>query len=143
MQQKFALNQNTKVHNPIIFFDGVCGLCNSFVNIIYNSDRNRLFRYSPLQGETARKYLPYLPEHPEEWSIVYVDELGIYNESDATLRILQRLGGLWAILAFFRILPKNMRDYIYRIIATHRYRIFGKYDICRVPSEQEKSQFLP
>lgn len=143
MQHKFVLNENSKVDNPIIFFDGVCGLCNSFVNIIYNSDRDKLFRYSPLQGETARKYLKDLPEHPEEWSIVYADELGIYRESDATLRILNRLGGFWSFLSYFRIVPRNIRDYLYRIVAKHRYRIFGKYDSCRIPSEKEKDRFLP
>lgn len=143
MQHKADSNKNSKVYNPIIFFDGVCGLCNSFVNIIYNSDRERLFRYSPLQGETARKYLKELPEHPEEWSIVYVDELGIYRESDATLRILNRLGGSWGFLSYFRIIPKNIRDYLYRIVAKHRYRIFGKYDSCRIPNEEEKGLFLP
>jgi len=143
MQQKTVLNENTRVHKPIIFFDGVCGLCNSFVNIIYKSDKNKLFRYSPLQGETARKYLPELPEHPEEWSIVYYDEIGIYMESDATLRILERLGGTWSFLAYFRIIPKNIRDFVYRIVAKYRYSIFGKYDSCRIPGEEEKDRFLP
>ena len=143
MQQKSDINENNIVRNPIIFFDGVCGLCNSFVNIIYNSDKNKLFMYSPLQGETAKRYLPDLPEHPEEWSIVYIDELGIYMESDATLRILERLGGMWSILAYFRFIPKNIRDLIYRIVAKYRYRLFGKYDSCRIPGEEEKARFLP
>lgn len=142
MQQKSVLNENTKVRNPIIFFDGVCGLCNSFVNIIYKSDKNKLFRYSPLQGETARKYLPELPGHPEEWSIVYVDELGIYMESDATLRILERLGGVWCLLSYFKFIPKNIRDFLYRLVAKYRYGIFGKYESCRIPDEEEKDRFL-
>ena len=143
MRLKGNSGKETGANYPIIFFDGVCGLCNSFVNIIFNNDKNKVFRYSPLQGETAKALLPELPENPGEWSIVYVDEYGIYAESGATLRILRRMGGAWGLLSYLSIIPVSLRDFVYRMVAKYRYRIFGKYESCRVPTEKEKEQFLP
>ncbi len=143
MQKEYTADKHIIPENPIILFDGVCGLCNRFVDIILHSDKEGVFRFSPLQGETAKKYITELPEEQDLWSIIYVDENGIYERSDASLKILKRLGGLWGLLSVLSILPKGLRDYIYRLIAVYRYKIFGKRETCRVPSEQEKERFLP
>src|ERR1700751_1135805 len=78
---------------PIIFFDDVCVMCNGFVNLILRVDRQQRFLFAPLQGETARKMLPPLADDASKWSMVYVDESGIHDESDASLEVYQRLGG--------------------------------------------------
>ena len=143
MQKEYMAEKNLSPEQPIIFFDGVCGLCNSFVDIIFNADNKGVFKFSPLQGETAKKYITELPEEPGEWSIVYIDENNIYEQSDATLKILKRLGGTWGFLSIFSFLPKGFRNYIYRFVAVHRYKIFGKRETCRIPTEQEKERFLP
>jgi predicted DCC family thiol-disulfide oxidoreductase YuxK len=143
MQKVYSADKHIKPDNPIIFFDGVCGLCNSFVDIIFRADKKGIFRFSPLQGETAKKYLSDLPEEVGEWSIVYIDEENTYDQSDATLQILERLGGTWGLLTIFSFLPRGFRNYIYRLVAIYRYKIFGKRETCRVPTEQEKERFLP
>jgi len=143
MQKEYSTGKEIKLDHPIIFFDGVCGLCNSFVDIIFKADKKGIFKFSPLQGDTAKKYLPDLPEQAGEWSIVYIDENSIYDQSDATLKILERLGGAWGLLSKFGFLPKGFRNYIYRLVAIYRYRIFGKRDTCRIPTEAEKERFLP
>ncbi len=134
--------ENLEKH-PIIFFDGVCDLCNRAVDSIVKADRNRIFRFSPLQGETARALLPPFSETPESWSMIYMDENGLYDQSDATVEICRRLGGFWGLLGLIRAVPRFIRHPIYRFIARNRYRWFGKKDTCRIPTHQERARFLP
>ena len=134
---------NTETQKPIIFFDGVCGMCNAFVNFILRIDRKHLFLFAPLQGATARDLLPPLGDDPREWSMVYVDEKGIHDQSDASLEVYRRVGGIWWWLSLMRIIPRFIRTPVYRVIAKNRYRWFGKADTCRIPTPDEKTRFLP
>ncbi len=143
MQKQYTVDKYPKPEMPIIFFDGVCGLCNSFVDLILSADKKGVFLFSPLQGQAAKQYITDLPSESGELSIVYVDENDIYEQSDATLKILERLGGVWGLLSIFSFLPRNFRNYIYRLVAVNRYKIFGKRETCRIPTEEEKARFLP
>lgn len=128
---------------PIIFFDGVCGMCNTFVNLILRVDRKGTFLFAPLQGSTARDLLPPLPDDAGEWSMIYVDEAGIHDESDASLEVYRRLGGFWRLLGLLRYVPRALRNPVYRVMARNRYRWFGKKNSCRIPTENERARFLP
>jgi predicted DCC family thiol-disulfide oxidoreductase YuxK len=128
---------------PIIFFDGVCGMCNRFVDLVLRVDRKELFRFAPLQGTTARELLPPLHEDPQQWSMVYLDERGRHDQSDASLEVYRRLGGAWHVLGLLRFVPRALRNPVYRVVARNRYRWFGKQDTCRVPSPEERRRFLP
>lgn len=128
---------------PIIFFDGVCAMCNAFVDLILRIDRERIFRFAPIQGETARRLLPPLSEDPREWSMIYLDEKGRHDQSDAALEVYRRLGGAWGWLGLFLLLPRWIRNPIYRTVARNRYRWFGRRDTCRLPTVEEISRFLP
>ncbi len=129
--------------HPIIFFDGVCGMCNGFVDMVIRADTQGIFRFAALQGQTAKDILPALPEDAGEWSMVYVDDRGIHDQSDASLEVYRRLGGLWKIFSLVQIIPQAIRTPVYRVIARNRYRWFGRRDTCRIPSESEKERFLP
>ncbi len=129
--------------HPIIFYDGVCGMCNTFVDLILKVDKQGVFRFAALQGETARKKLPPLSEDPKEWSMLYLDERGMHDQSDASLQVYRRLGGFWTVLGWLRLVPRFLRNPIYRVIARNRYRIFGKRETCRVPTPDERDRFLP
>ena len=87
--------------------------------------------------------LPALDDDAREWSMVYFDERGIHEQSDASLEVYRRLGGLWSIPSLLRFLPRSLRDPVYRIIARNRYRWFGRRDACRLPSASERDRFLP
>ena len=128
---------------PIVFFDGVCGLCNRFVTWVMNQDHEVIFRFAPLQAETARVSLPPQPINPAEWTIVLVDEAGIHHESDAIVRIVSRLGGVYRGAALLIWIPRLLRDRIYRLVAGHRYNWFGQLEACRVPTGEDRSRFLP
>ncbi len=127
---------------PTVYFDGVCGLCNRFVDLLLRADRHARFRLAPLQGETARVRLS-ADEVRDLPSIVLEDDTGRYRASDAVLRILARLGGVWWIMSWLRILPRPVREGVYRVVADHRYQWFGKRDTCRLPTASERARFLP
>ncbi|MYE88805.1 DUF393 domain-containing protein [Candidatus Poribacteria bacterium] len=128
---------------PIIFFDGVCGMCNRFVDLILQIDNKGVFRFAPIQGETAKHLLPPLSEAPQEWSMFYLDERGIHKESDAFLEVYRHLGGTWRLLSLLCLVPRGVRDFAYRTVARNRYRWFGQRDTCRIPSPEERCRFLP
>ncbi|CCQ91239.1 conserved hypothetical protein [Nitrospina gracilis 3/211] len=126
---------------PIIFFDGMCGLCNGFVDFLIRADKAKVFRFSPLQGETARRVLGTAGEHPMD-SVVLVEGDRVFVKSTAALRIFRRLGGVWSLLWIFRWVPVPIRDGMYGWIAKNRYRLFGKKETCRIPSPEEHERFL-
>jgi predicted DCC family thiol-disulfide oxidoreductase YuxK len=131
----------------ILFFDGVCGLCNKTVDFVLQADRNRVFLYSPLQGQTFRQIGRGHPEIANLDSIVVLShESGaeeLLQRSDAILFILQHLPGYRWLARFGRLVPRPVRDSMYRLVAVTRYRIWGKRDSCRLPSQDEITRFLP
>ena len=132
-----------KLPGPVVFFDGVCGGCNRFVDFIMAADRRGEMLFSPAQGETAGKLGLFPGEDPEDWAIAYVDESGIHEGADAVFAIFRRLGGLWRLAALFGYLPGFVNEFFYRAVARRRYRVFGRRAECRVPSPKERARFLP
>lgn len=144
-----SLNQSSPIQGsaqggefkPIIYFDGICGLCNGIVDFLLRYDRDHKFRFAPLQGRTAQKKLPSkLLRRPE--TFVYQSERGLYFRSTAVLKVLWEIGGRWRSFALFFIVPTFLRDFVYNLIALYRYNLFGKKAQCRVPSQSEKDYFL-
>lgn len=129
----------------IVFYDGVCGLCDWTVQFVLKRDQARKIFFAPLQGETARQRAD-LPDDLK--SIVFITNCGtaqekIYFRSDAVLRILNQIGGFWRVVSWLRIIPRLLRDATYNAIAQRRYRWFGKFDECRVPPPEIRARFLP
>ena len=128
--------------HPIVFFDGVCGLCNASVDRLLRWDRHAVLRFAPLQGATAERLLPaMLTGHIG--TLVLLDADGLHLRSEAALRTLKYVHGPWRLLAGLRAVPRAVRDGVYDIIARRRYEWFGKKESCRVPSPHERERFLP
>ncbi len=125
--------------NPIIFFDGYCGLCNRSVDFLIKRDKKKIFRYAPLQSDVAKKFLGTLPDIS---TFILFENGKIYYRSDAAIRAVSRLGGFYKTAFLLRIFPKFLRDAVYNFIAKNRYRWFGKSESCRVPSKEERELFL-
>jgi predicted DCC family thiol-disulfide oxidoreductase YuxK len=125
----------------VIFFDGVCGLCNRFVNLLIDADKNHVLKFAPLQGKTAAELLPNEFIH-ELKTIVYYQNHEILTESDAVLEILKSIGGFWLLFYVFKWTPKFIRDFIYQWVSRHRLDWFGKLDSCRMPTKEERARFL-
>jgi predicted DCC family thiol-disulfide oxidoreductase YuxK len=128
----------------IVFFDGVCGLCNATVQFCLARDHHGRLLFAPLQGETAARLLP--AEYREDLStmVLRTETDRLYLRSAAAVRILWRLGGGWRLLgALLWLVPLPLRDVGYRLFAASRYRLFGRHDTCRLPTPQEAGRVLP
>ncbi|MFC3959194.1 thiol-disulfide oxidoreductase DCC family protein [Halovivax cerinus] len=128
---------------PIVLFDGVCNLCNGFVQFIAPRDDDEEFYFASLQSEIGRELLADhdLPTDELE-SIVLVEGDAAYVKSGAVLRIASRLGGLYRLLSPFRYVPRILRDAVYDLVANNRYRVFGKKDRCEIPEGDVGARFL-
>ncbi len=133
---------DVKIDKPIIFFDGECNLCNGFVDLMLKIDHDQKFYLAPLQGSTAKQYLPPLPADQEDWAIAYFNGKTNYFASEACIEICKELGGIWSIVALTQPLPVDFRDFIYRLVATNRYNWFGQTS-CRTMNFDGRSPFLP
>ena len=145
-QTPAAAGTNEKTGLNVVFFDGVCALCNGSVRLFIRRDRNTVLSFAPLQGETFATLNARLEAGLD--SMVYVrghgtDQRQVYVRSEAVLQILRDLGGFWRVVSWARIVPRFLRDPIYDLIARKRYRWFGRYDECRLPTPRQKEQLLP
>ena len=135
--------------NPIVLYDGVCGLCNRSVQFLLKHDKQARFRFASLQSDFAEKVLGRHGLDPKDLDTVHVvenyDQPGerVLQRSDAILRAGRELGGFWSAASLVaRIVPRPLRDLVYRFVATNRYRVFGKYDTCMLPDPNQRSKFL-
>ena len=124
----------------VIFFDGVCGLCNAWVDFILKRDRAGIFSFAPLQGNYAKEMEPEASKNLN--TMIYFVSGQRYYRTGAILRILRDLGGIWYLVWVFWFVPFFIRDFLYGLIARNRYRIFGKKENCRIPTPKEKVRFL-
>lgn len=129
-------------NHPVILFDGVCNLCHGAVFFIIHRDRNARFRFAALQSDAGRRLLGVAVASGDPDSIILLEDGLRYDQSTAALRIARQLDGLWPVLYVFVLLPRPIRDAIYRWIARHRYHWFGRQDRCLVPTPEVKSRFL-
>jgi predicted DCC family thiol-disulfide oxidoreductase YuxK len=126
----------------IVFFDGVCGLCNRFIDRLLTMKGSGTLRFAPLQGSTAQDRLPAGMADALN-SVVYLREGVVLQRSDAALRVLTDLGGWNSVYRVLFIVPRPLRDFVYDWIARNRYRWFGKHETCRLPTPEERARFLP
>lgn len=140
---------NSSGENPIVLFDGVCGLCNSLVQFLLKRDNRNRLRFASLQSDFAAKVLGRHGIDPKDLDTVHVvmnyeqpDEQ-VLNRSDAVLKAGYELGGVWKTLATTaRIIPRVFRDIAYRFVARNRYHVFGKYETCMLPQPDQRQRFL-
>ncbi|HKP95354.1 MAG TPA: thiol-disulfide oxidoreductase DCC family protein [Fibrobacteria bacterium] len=139
---------------PIVLFDGLCGLCNGFVDFALARDRRGRYRFAALQGETAASLresggappaspVTYGPDADPLRSMLLWENGVLHRKSDAALRVLGGLGGPWALARLLLAVPRFLRDAVYDFVARNRYRWFGKRETCRMPSPAERKRFLP
>ena len=125
----------------IVYFDGVCSVCNGFVDFLINRDHNHSLQYTALQGEAAKENLN-IELYKNIDSLIFQTDKKVYTRSNAALMALSSLGGFWKFAIWLRLIPRFIRDPLYNIIAKNRYSWFGKYDKCRIPTESEKGRIL-
>jgi predicted DCC family thiol-disulfide oxidoreductase YuxK len=136
---------------PVVLFDGVCNLCNASINFVIDHERagggggRGGLRFASLQSDAARGLLAgfgsAVPEGEPE-TILLVEDGRLFEQSAAALRIVRHLRWPWKVLAAFVVVPRPLRDLVYRWVARHRYRWFGKSDVCRVPTPELRARFM-
>ena len=135
--------------NPILLYDGVCGLCNRLVQFLLKRDKQARLHFASLQSEFAERVLTRHGIDPKDLDTVQVvvnyerpDER-VLGRSDAILRAGGELGMPWNVLAgIARVVPRALRDVVYRFVARNRYHVFGKYDTCMLPDPNQRHRFL-
>lgn len=157
----------------VLFYDGVCGLCDRAVRFLLARDRERVLLFAPLQGPTAAAVLGRLglaavlpapggasgsgagaadgegsgAAHGAPQTMVFVRDEGTPAEraflySAGVLAALDAIGGVWRLVSWLRVVPAPLRDLVYRQVAAHRYRWFGRFDACRLPAPGDRDRFL-
>ena len=133
--------------NPVLLYDGVCGLCNRLVQFVLRRDRRRTFRFAALQSDFARETLSRHGVELGELNTMYIvhgegADAQLLSKSDAVLFLLRELGGVWGVIALARVLPRFLRNGVYDIVARYRYRVFGRSDACALPPAGAAERFL-
>jgi predicted DCC family thiol-disulfide oxidoreductase YuxK len=143
-QGRPGLKSQIEPRLKIVFFDGICHLCNGFVDfaIQNGTDRNALV-YAPLQGETAKKYLT-IDEQNALSSVLVWSEGKTLHKSSAVISILKDLKSPWPFFAtLMGTFPESLRNSVYDFVAKNRYSWFGRRDSCRLPKPEEKNKLWP
>ncbi len=130
-------------NKSIVLFDGVCNLCNNSIQFIIKRNKKQNLFYASLQSDAAQDILLQLQIKKFNLDSIILIENGIlYQKSTAILKVCKHLNGGWRLCYGFIIIPKCIRDYSYSVIASNRYKWFGKSESCMVPTEKLKSRFL-
>ncbi|GAA0429728.1 thiol-disulfide oxidoreductase DCC family protein [Virgibacillus salarius] len=128
--------------SKVILFDGVCNFCDQSVQFILKRDKQEQFTFASLQGDAGQELLKrnYVPTNMN--SFILIDGNKAYFKSTAALRVCKELNGAWKLLYGFMIIPKPLRDFLYGVIANHRYEWFGQKQSCTLPSPETRKRFL-
>ncbi|SFB68969.1 Predicted thiol-disulfide oxidoreductase YuxK, DCC family [Halobiforma haloterrestris] len=128
---------------PVVLFDGVCNLCNGFVQFLVPRDTEGMLYFASLQSDAATALLADHEPSPHDLeSVVLVEGDDCYVKSDAVIRIARHLGGIYALAAVGRLVPRRLRDWLYDFVAANRYDWFGKREQCMVPTGDVRERFL-
>ena len=125
----------------IIYFDGVCGLCNSFVKLLLKLDSD--LKFATLQGNSGQKLLTKINFNKSEFdTVIFKKNDQVYTKSSAVFEIFKTIGGLWKVFLIFNVLPISITDAVYRYIALKRFKVFGKLDQCDITIFNKPGQFI-
>lgn len=133
----------TPLPDNLILFDGVCNLCTKSVQFIIRHDKQAAFRFLSIQSDLGREVYRASGLDPDDLQTFALVARGrTLIRSDAAIEIAAQFGGFWRLLGMFRILPSGLRDWLYGVVASRRYRWFGRRDSCMIPSAEIRQRFL-
>lgn len=128
---------------PILLFDGVCNLCNNWVQLVIRNDKKGRFKFAALQSEKGQQLLRQLGLPQQNFtSLVLIENGKYYLKSTAALRIAKKLNGAWPVAYSLMVVPGFIRNFVYDMVANNRYRWFGRQDSCMLPTPELQKRFL-
>ncbi|RPJ69890.1 MAG: DUF393 domain-containing protein [Acidobacteria bacterium] len=134
--------------SPVLFYDGGCALCAGSVRFVLRHERQRTLRFASLEGAFARSVLARHPGLQGLDTVVWYEPAGqgrperLLTRSAAVLKVLRYLGGPWRLGLVAAAIPRAWRDAVYRLVARHRRRLFGRADSCALPPHAARHRFL-
>lgn len=140
--------EGSELNSPVLLYDGLCGFCNGAVQFVLKRDRRSRLQYATLQGDFAREVTARHPELAGIDSLVLVEtdartgQERVYIRSAGALRTARYLDGAWPLTRVFLVVPRPVRDWAYDLFAKWRYRLFGRYDSCPVPTPEQRARFI-
>jgi len=138
-----AVTRHPAPHHPVIVFDALCVLCSANAQFVLKHDRREHFRLASMQGEVgAGLYRRFGIDPADPESIILVEGDNVKRDSDAVLGIYAGLGWPWRAAAALRLVPRFLRDLVYRWIARNRYRLFGRRETCWLPTPEQARRVL-
>lgn len=133
---------------PVLLYDGLCGFCDGTVQFILRHDRKKTLRFATLQGDYAREVFTRHPELQGVDSLVLVERdpvtktENVHVRSNGALAVARYLGGAWHLARVTGVVPRFLRDLAYDGFARIRYRVFGRYDSCPIPTPEQRARFI-
>jgi predicted DCC family thiol-disulfide oxidoreductase YuxK len=140
--QASRLRAAVETHGHVLLYDGVCGLCNGFVQWVVKHDQHGSLRFATLQGEFGQEARARFPALADVDSVILVGPEGAMVRSTAVLEVARYLGGWPSLLLAGYLLPRIVRDGLYRWVARQRYGWFGRLEACPVPDAGTRERFL-
>jgi predicted DCC family thiol-disulfide oxidoreductase YuxK len=125
----------------ILFFDGVCHLCNGYINFLIRLDSKKVMLYSALQGKKATEILNE-SQRLDLKSILYYKNGKVLEKSTAVIESLSDVSLWFWWIRLIYIIPAFIRNFVYDLVAQNRYKLFGKNDLCRIPTSEERKYLL-
>ncbi len=127
----------------IVYYDGVCGLCDGFVELLVKLDKKKKLKFSSLQSESGKSLLNKLNLDLEEFdTVLYKVNDQVYTKSTAVFKIINSIRGIIKLFLIFNLLPRRFNDWIYSKVAKNRFKIFGKLDKCDISKFNKPGQFI-
>lgn len=140
------MTQNIKLliqHNDIILFDAVCVICSSWAKFLIKYDKTIQFKLVSAQSSLGVQLLEHYQMSTEHYTtMVIVKDQVLYTESTALLKVMQHLGFPFSLMNIGYLMPRPIRDFLYRQVALNRYVLFGKTNQCLIPSAENRKHFL-
>jgi predicted DCC family thiol-disulfide oxidoreductase YuxK len=139
---EFEVEQDPRAGPTIVFFDGQCGLCNKFVRFVIKYNSARDLRYCWLQSDIADGLLSKKGVVVDMSSIILMDNDKVFFEAEAFLKIVSKLDYPARLFSILGIFPQFVANFVYRLISRRRYGIFGKSEVCQIPTEEHRDLLL-
>ncbi len=138
-----SLPPHVDASNRIVMFDGVCKLCHGWSRFLIRFDRQRQFRLCTVQSPAGQDLLRWAGLPTDQFdTMVYIEDGRIYTKSDAFLKVIGRMDYPFRLAALGWLLPRALRDWLYDRVAQNRYRIFGRFDVCLLPTPDHEARFV-
>ncbi len=139
------LDRTSASHTPdkVVLFDGVCRLCSAWARFLIRFDRKKQLRLASVQSDAGQSILKSHGFPSDSFhTMLFVDNGVLYERSSAFIRVMTVLPLPWKLASVVRIVPLQIRDWVYDRIALNRYRLFGRFDVCAVPPPDHEDRYL-